>query len=194
MKNSLLMIVILLWNCSNVETSNSATSMSAGTSDIPAGAEVVAYEDSPSLEKVALKDASGSISLEGTVLDGKRSGAWTEYHPNGLVKTITSYVNGMREGLQVELSTNGQLEKRSMFHKDQLHGPYREYRYNTVKEERFYNEGKLEGTTKVYYDNGKIMEEGAYRNGTRDGISRWYDQEGNVTIEYEYKNGELVKK
>ncbi len=88
MKNSLWMIVILLWNCANVETSNSGSSVSGGTADVPAGAEVVAYEDSPNLQKVELNDASGFVSQEGTVLDGKRSGAWTEYHPNGLVKRL----------------------------------------------------------------------------------------------------------
>lgn len=80
------------------------------------------------------------------------------------------------------------------YHNDMLHGEYKEFKYTVVKEERNYQNGKLEGLTKVYYDNGKIMEEGAYKNGTRDGVSKWYDQEGNVTIEYEYKNGQLVKK
>ena len=56
-----------------------------------------------------------------------------------------------------------------------------------------YQQGKLEGTLKIYYLRGKIMEEGTYKNDTRDGISRWFNEEGKVTIEYAYKNGELVK-
>jgi antitoxin component YwqK of YwqJK toxin-antitoxin module len=73
-------------------------------------------------------------------------------------------------------------------------GEYREYNYTTVKEERFYKNGKLEGTVKIFYADGKLMEEGLYKNGVRDGLSKWYDQQGNLTIQYEYKDGVLVKK
>lgn len=74
------------------------------------------------------------------------------------------------------------------------HGEYKEFNYATVKEQRNYKNGKLEGLVKIFYDNGKLMEDGMYQNGLREGVSKWYDQEGNVTITYEYKNGELVKK
>jgi len=103
-------------------------------------------------------------------------------------------VNGKREGLALEINSSGQLEKQMMYHSDLLDGTYKEFKYTTLKEERNYKNGKLEGIVKVYYDNGKIMEEGAYQNGIRHGVSKWYDQEGNVTIEYEYENGKLIKK
>ena len=45
-----------------------------------------------------------------------------------------------------------------------------------------------------YYDNGNIMEESLYENGKLNGVSKWYDQDGNITLEYEYKDGTLVKK
>ena len=86
------------------------------------------------------------------------------------------------------------MEKSVEYHNGVLHGVYRELINGTTKEERFYQNGKLEGIVKIYYDNGKIMEEGLYKNGIREGVSRWYDQEGNLSIEYEYSNGELVKK
>lgn len=152
------------------------------------------YNDGSDLSAVQNRDASGNLSESGTLKGGKREGAWTEYYSNGIVKTVTSYVNGLKEGAKVELGTTGQLERKMDYHLDQLHGEYKEFKYSTLREERYYQNGKLEGTTKIYYDNGKIMEEGAYKNGTRDGLSKWYDQEGNVTIEYEYKNGQLVKK
>ena len=92
------------------------------------------------------------------------------------------------------MNENGQVVKRINHHNDVRHGEYREFTYTTVKEERFYQNGKLEGTVKIFYADGKLMEEGNYKNGLRDGLSRWYDQQGNMTIEYEYKNGELIKK
>jgi len=161
---------------------------------IPAGAGQEQFADTPSLTGFTLKDASGNLSQSGMVEDGMPVGNWAEYYPNGLVKSVTPYVKGKKEGLAIEINSSGQLEKRMMYHNGQLNGEYKEFRYTTLKEERHYQNGKLEGIVKVYYDNGKIMEEGAYQNGTRHGVSKWYDQEGNVTIEYEYKNGELIKK
>jgi len=157
--------------------------------DVPANAAKEEFTDTPGVVKVSV-----GTDAQGTYKDGKRDGSWIEYHPNGLVKTITSYVDGKKEGLYAELTNNGQLQKRMYYHNNLRHGEYKEYNYSTVKEDRTYQFDKLEGTVKIFYDNGKVMEEGNYKNGTRDGISKWYDKEGNPTITYEYKNGELVKK
>jgi len=191
MKLFILFFSIVLISCSPSDSDNTFSNPVEG---IPAGAIQERFEDTPHLIGVRMNDGTGNLSQSGLVEDGKRVGNWVEYHPNGLVRSVISYVDGKKEGIAMELGNNGQLEKRMQYHNDQLHGDYREFRYTTVKEERNYQNGKLEGTVKIYYDNGKIMEEGAYQNGTRHGLSKWYDQEGNVTIEYEYNNGELVKK
>lgn len=161
---------------------------------VPAGAVIEPYGDDTGLSAVSVRDVSGNLTESGILANGKRQGNWAEYHANGLVKTSTSFVDDLREGLRLEMNSSGQLERRMNYHADKLHGEYKEFKYSTLKEERVYQNGKLEGTVKIYYDNGKIMEEGIYKNGTRDGVSKWFDQEGNVTIEYEYKNGQLVKK
>ncbi|MEQ9415485.1 MAG: toxin-antitoxin system YwqK family antitoxin, partial [Cyclobacteriaceae bacterium] len=185
MKLFFLFSSVVLISCSSPD-SGDTFSGGAVAEGIPAGAIQERFEDTDALTGIRLNDGAGNILQSGLVEDGKRVGNWVAYHPNGLVKSVTSYVDGKREGLTLELSNSGQLEKRMQYHNDQLHGDYLEFRYSTVKEERRYNNGKLEGTVKIYYDNGNIMEEGAYQNGTRHGLSKWYDQEGNVTIEYEY--------
>lgn len=157
--------------------------------DLPTGAVKEEFADREGVVKVVV-----GTDAQGLYKDGKRDGAWVEYHPNGLVKSITSYVDGKKEGIYTELNNNGQLIKRMYYHNDMKHGEYKEFNYSTIKEERTYQFDKLEGAVKIFYDNGKIMEEGNYKNGTRDGISNWYDKEGKPTITYEYKNGELVKK
>jgi hypothetical protein len=198
-------IVILLTSCTqekaNKETNNlpSAESIiqsavdSVATDPIPIGANQETYDDTPGLVRAIVNNGT-AISLQGNYLNGKREGIWSEFYPNGLLKSATSYINGIREGLYVELNQSGQMTKRFFYHNNIRHGEYKEFNYSTVKEERMYNMGKLEGLVKVYYDGGKIMEEGAYQNGLRDGVSKWYDQNGNVTITYEYKKGELVNK
>lgn len=186
MKALLIFLLIGFISCSPPEPQEAGVA--------PSGTIVEPFGDASNLSKAMVNDASGNMTRAGTLKDGMQEGSWVEYHTGGLVKSVTSYVDGKKEGIAMELNTNGQLEKKMEYHNDQLDGKYVEFRFTTIKEERNYKSGKLEGVVKIYYDNGKIMEEGAYQNGTRDGISKWYDQEGNVTIEYEYKNGELIKK
>jgi antitoxin component YwqK of YwqJK toxin-antitoxin module len=204
MKNPIIVsILLILLSCSEKPAGTEITGSEITTpvdaaaienkdgeyTDVPANATKEEFTDTPGVVKVSI-----GPEAQGMYKDGKRNGAWIEYHPNGLVKTITSYVDGKKEGLFVELTNNGQLQKRMYYHNNLRHGEYKEFNYSTVKEERPYQFDKLEGTVKIFYDNGKVMEEGSYKNGTRDGVSKWYDKEGNPTITYEYKNGELVKK
>lgn len=67
------------------------------------------------------------------------------------------------------------------------------YKYGKVVEERYYENGKLEGTAKTYDDRTfKLKQEAQYKNGLQHGYFKYYDENGNVTLEYEYKNGEKV--
>ncbi|MBS1554838.1 MAG: toxin-antitoxin system YwqK family antitoxin [Bacteroidetes bacterium] len=165
-----------------------------GEEGIPAGAIKEEFADTPGLVRVTLVDQGGLKSADGYYLNNKRHGAWTEYQTNGLVKSVTTYFEGKKEGLCMEME-NGQMAKRFYYHSGLRHGDYKEFKSTSLKEERNYVNGKIEGTVRIYYDyNSKLMEEGNYKNGVRDGVSKWYDQDGKLSIEYEYKNGELVKK
>jgi len=195
MKIYLAAILLFITALSCTEKDSASSSSSGNELDgIPAGALQEEFTDSPGLTKITVNDNSGKVTASGLYMDNQREGSWVEYYPSGLTKSIATYVNGKKEGITLEFNDNGQLSKRTNYHLDQLDGDYREFNYTTVKEERFYKNGKLEGTVKIFYPDGKVMEEGLYKNGTRDGISKWYDQQGNVTIEYEYQNGTLIKK
>lgn len=172
----------------------SSTEQGGASVAVPVGATLVPFSDGTGYARVEQKDATGNVILRGTIKDDKRVGSWTEYHPNGKVKSMVSYVDGKKEGDYVELNANGQLLIQCTYHNDLRNGVYKEFNYSNLKEERFYVDDKLEGQVTIYYPNGKVMEEGQYKNGIREGISKWYDQEGNLSIEYEYRNGELVKK
>ncbi len=191
----LLLLLVAVGSCSAPSTN--PVDVAAGTTesaDIPAGAQREPFPDNPALEKITLRDGSGAIIQSGTVLSGKRTGVWTEFQNNGAIKSMTGYIDGKKEGWYVEVNNNGQVTRKIEYHNNMRHGEYKEFEYMSTKEERFYQNDKLEGLVKIYYPGGKIMEEGTYKNGTRHGLSKWYDQQGNVTIEYEYNEGQLVKK
>ena len=124
-----------------------------------------------------MKDASGNLSSEGYVLDNKKTGEWLTYNPEG----------------EIKMSFRGQVDTRAQYHLGQLHGPWKQYKFGKLIEERNYAGGKLDGTSKSYDDKTwKLKQEVQYKNGVQDGIYRYYDENGNVTLEYEYKNGEKV--
>ena len=179
----------LLWLVSCQSPTKESTSSNV---ELPVGNQIP-FDDTPGIVKAELKNAGGIDDGIGYYENGKKSGSWVEYDNSSMLKRVTTYLNGKKEGITVEFSNN-QLIRRYYFHNDLRHGEYVEYSGVIVKEVRNYVSGKMEGPTRVYYDDGKIQEEGNYLHGVRDGTSKWYDQAGSMTIMYEYKNGVLLQK
>ena len=97
-------LICCLLSCSkpSPETTQSTTVVEnpgQPASDIPAGAVREKYPDNASMEKVTIKDGSGQLSAQGTLVDGKKEGSWTELNSNGTLKSITPYVNGKKRRL-----------------------------------------------------------------------------------------------
>lgn len=70
---------------------------------------------------------------------------------------------------------------------------YREYYYDgTLKTEKFYNKGTIDGTMYEYHENGAKSGEFFFNNGVRDGVHRkWYDT-GELKARAASKNGKLL--
>ena len=162
-----------------------------GTGDLT-GFELSAIPGS-STEYAVRKDGLGQIVFEGYVTDKKRHGQWIEYNQEGDIILIENYVNGLREGLALKMVSRGQIEQKARYHQGMLNGPWTQYKFGKVIEERNYVIGKLDGNVKSYDDRTwKLKQEVQYKEGKQHGYFRYYDEEGNVTLEYEYKNGEKV--
>ncbi len=163
----------------------------AGTGNFT-GYEMSSIPGSPTQYAVR-KDAAAQIVIEGFITDNKRSGSWIEYHPDGEISTVENYVGGKREGVALKMASRGQVELKSKYHEGVLHGPWTQYKFGKVIEERNYNMGKLDGVVKTYEDRTwKLKQEVQYKNGLQDGFFRYYDENGKITLEYEYKNGEKL--
>lgn len=174
---------------------------SGGSSSVTPSAEIqldgetskVSYENIAGLEKWITVKADKRTS-EGDVKDGNKHGSWIEYHPNGLIKDVSHYINGNRSGSRVQINDRGEVTARSSYMNGKLEGEKIKYNRTRIKAEENYTNGQLSGARKLYYEDAKstIQEEGNFLNGKREGIQKWYDQDGNVTIEYEYKNGQKI--
>ncbi|MFM7855242.1 MAG: toxin-antitoxin system YwqK family antitoxin, partial [Flammeovirgaceae bacterium] len=179
MKWILAVLITVLVSCNQKSPSDAAkrtpsgSAISSGNTSgdeedlIPVGALKEEFTETPGLIRVTLVDQGGLKSADGYYLNNKRHGAWTEYQTNGIIKSITSYYHGKKEGLCVEMN-NGQMTKRFYYHHGLRHGDYKEFISTSLKEERNYVNGKIEGTVRIFYDyNSKLMEEGNYKNGLR---------------------------
>jgi antitoxin component YwqK of YwqJK toxin-antitoxin module len=159
---------------------------------LPPAGELEPYDDGSDLVKVTAYGSDGSVVEQGNYLNGFREGIYTEFHPNGYVKSTVGYIHGKKEGQFITLDNRGQLLERSTYHNNELNGPYVKFNRSRIKEKKEYVNGKVNGKVEKYYLNGKIMERSNYTDDMIDGVARWYDQEGKLTIEYVYKMGELV--
>ena len=59
--------------------------------------------------------------------------------------------------------------------------------------EASFKNGKQVGVQKDYYENGKLQGEATYKNGQLDGVAKLYDESGKVVEEATFKNGKQVK-
>lgn len=167
------------------------TEIVSESTNLPLGAVLSSYPGNGDLQKAMVK--SGETLLEeGDVLNGQRHGTWTAYYPQGKIRTITSYLNGKKQGPEIQFDNSGYVTSKSPFVNGQLHGDYRAYARGTVTERKEYANGQLNGLVQKYYPNGVIMEESSYVDGVIDGEARWYNQGGDVTIKYTYDMGTLV--
>lgn len=175
--------------------SDSGSSVANVASDIVLDGETnkVSYSKPSGLERWTTVKGENRTS-EGDIKNGVKHGSWIEYHPNGLIKDVSHFVNGKRSGSRIQINDRGEVTARSSYMNDLLEGQKVKYNRTRVKAEENYVNGQLDGPRKLYYEDAKstIQEEGNFKNGKREGIQKWYDQEGNVTIEYEYRDGQKI--
>ena len=160
--------------------------------DAPAGAQRTPYPGNPDLVSVVQTGTDGKVIQQGDYYKGVRSGTWTEYYPNGVIKTISGYRDGKLHGTYLSIDNRGGLIEKVDFVEGKKSGVYYKYERGKIVHEMTYMDDVIHGPFKRYYSNGNVQEESNYANGVLDGQALWYDQQGNVTIEYTYANGELV--
>ena len=190
-KNTLYLFVCLfLFSCGN--------GGAPATSSAPpvAGLEGFTIENvaGSSIQKATMLDGSNVLIEEGHVVDGNRTGAWTSYFPkDGRVKSVTTYLNGRKNGLYLEMNDRGSVDVQSNYVDDILHGKYVKYKFGSRMEKEInYNMGKYDGAYREYHNNGKMMKEVFYKDGVQDGTFRQFNDKEQVIMEYVYKNGEKV--
>lgn len=134
------------------------------------------------------------VKIYGQVLDGQKSGIWTEtFSNNELPHFIIQFVGDKREGIYLEFDKQGNIIKKVDYKNGLIDGKYLRFKNAILMEHVDYLEGKKHGESTVYYDKGTIMETSYFKNGQRDGITIWYANrdktQGEKVAMYTYKEG-----
>ncbi|MEQ9425391.1 MAG: toxin-antitoxin system YwqK family antitoxin [Cyclobacteriaceae bacterium] len=192
MKKILLIIIGFSFYACN--ESSSDIDLVNAYADAPPGSQRIPYPEKEGLVKVIQTGRDGEVLQEGDYLNGIREGYWTEYHPNGIVKTMSNFKNGKLHGAYISLDSRGNITEKFSFLEGLKTGTYHKYDRGKISVTMEYQNDLVHGNVQRFYPNGNIQEESNYASGILHGKARWYDQQGNVTIEYTYENGDLIDK
>ena len=61
----------------------------------------------------------------------------------------------------------------------------------SVKEERTYVAGTIEGNVKTWHANGQLASDKEFKNNRQDGITSTWDEEGKLTYQASYRAGKM---
>ncbi|MCX6249071.1 MAG: toxin-antitoxin system YwqK family antitoxin [Bacteroidetes bacterium] len=129
--------------------------------------------------------------VKGFYRNNTRTGCWVTQLANNVLVRIDNYSGGKKDGISIWFDRRNRLLGEENYKNGQLDGlvinysNYNEYPLTEV----VYSKGKKNGTSKVYYDNGKIQEEATFTDDAKSGVARWFNRNGKVMAEYNYQNG-----
>lgn len=149
--------------------------------------------------------------------NGKRTGVWSKYYDNGDIRYKGTFENGKEVGrftfynqgspypsIVKVFSKNSDTATVKFYNKSRLKtegkmigkervGKWTYYFSDgkRVFSEEHYKNGKLDGSVKNYYGNGKLTEETFYKDGKKDGTSKIYTEQGVLIEDVNYKDDKL---
>ncbi|MHC1706789.1 MAG: toxin-antitoxin system YwqK family antitoxin [Bacteroidales bacterium] len=118
-----------------------------------------------------------------TFINDIKQGPTTYFHPDGKVKKIVPFVNGLESGISREFDKEGNVITIFEYKKGYLVS--REYINRRDKE------GLQQGKWVTFWDNGNIHTEGSYRGGKKNGYFREYTPDGKLFKMFKYIDDEL---
>lgn len=121
----------------------------------------------------------GEITSENFV-DDLKQGPTTYYYPDGKIRLIITFVNGLENGIARELDTLGNVIT------------YMEYKKGfLVSRERINrtdSKGLKQGRWKYFYDSWVVKSEGVFKDDKKNGYFKTYDEEGMLLTVKKYVN------
>ncbi len=123
---------------------------------------------------------------------GNMEGVQRLWHPNGIRKQISSYVDGMMEGKTEKRNESGNIIEQFTCVTGSIHGRKLVcYDDGRRQEEEFYNYGQRTGKWSKWHKSGQLSMSCVYRDNQLHGLYReWYNN-GQIAMRANYVDGVL---
>ena len=136
------------------------------------------------------RQENGQLLYEGTFRNDKPVGEFKRYHPNGKVKAIIFYAEGVDSSYVKMFDIKGKLMAEGAYLNQQKTGRWVSYDAGRMVSEENYRQGLKMGKSKTYYPSGELFEEADWENNLRTGVYRAFFVSGKPYLECQMKLGQ----
>jgi len=145
------------------------------------------------------KYPNGAISSEGIIKNGKPEGFWKSFYITGVKKSEGKRTNFLLDSIWVFYDQAGDTTEKINYLYGKKNGWYFKYKKDASRgvykwSKELFAADKKEGTAYIYFPDGKIQQTFSYNEGKKEGLSKEYDNEGNIITLLEYHNDFLVSR
>jgi antitoxin component YwqK of YwqJK toxin-antitoxin module len=145
------------------------------------------------------KYPNGAISSEGLIKNGKPEGFWKSYYVTGVKKSEGRRRNFLLDSIWVFYDQSGDTTEKINYLYGKKNGWYYKYKRDPshgvyIWSKELFAADRKEGKAFVYFPDGKIQQTFAYNEGRKEGLSKEYDNNGNIITLLEYNNDFLVSR
>jgi uncharacterized protein len=157
-----------------------------------------------SQENTDLKDGmqvfkypNGTVSSEGLIKNGRPEGFWKSYYVTGVKKSEGKRTNFLLDSIWIFYDQAGDTTEKINYLYGKKNGWYFKYKKEPSKgvyiwSRELYAGDKKEGTSYIYFPDGKIQQTITYNGGKKEGLSKEFDKDGNILTLLEYNNDFLI--
>jgi antitoxin component YwqK of YwqJK toxin-antitoxin module len=127
-------------------------------------------------------------------VEGQIHGVKKLYHPNGEVRSITTYRRGEQHGPSKVYDEEGRLLRAVSLRRGERHGKLVEYWPETGKPRREipYRKGEVHGTMREFYADGSLKREVRFVRNAMHGTEKQYDPDGSILRVRVWEDGAVV--
>jgi len=137
-----------------------------------------------------------NLKTTGQVLNGKQSGLWRTFFPDGALESSINYEKGEPKSVGYFYYNDDENTMRTevIFENGLCSGEYKEFYDNGIRKAVInYEKGKKEGNAEYFYRSGIIKIEAKYNKGKEDGKWTFYDDKGQKILVQKWKDGVMTK-
>lgn len=142
---------------------------------------------------------NGAVSSEGLFKNGRPEGIWKSYYVTGVLKSEGKRTNYVLDSTWAFFDQTGDTTEKINYMYGKKNGFYYKYKKDPsvgiyIWSKELFAGDKKEGNAYIYFPEGKIQQMLVYNDGKKEGISKEFDQNGNVITLMEYNNDFLVSR